>query len=678
MVKEFESILENKLRHDVGLLIYQYLNTIEPQINDSLIASKLIQFYGLNTGKTVNRCICPIHKGENKTSFVFDDEKRICHCWSCGFGGTYLEFVSRMQNFASNRISEAKIFAANHFAGIRLGFDSIGDFEEKLKVMMIKRFNETGSLNASDYYSISLLPIYKGSSTSQLKEYSFDGTDNAIKKNRFSLMALDFEVEKENRDKKKTLTKGITDYDKAMSIASTSILIKDFTENGALLNSNQVLYDFMMRKYNISQETADKFGLVCFTKDKCKHLTHPDFFMLNDRVLFPYRDDESGIIVGYQSRSINPNIKKEYKYLNLADYKNNLTIENGNIYREFKPFIIGCFLFNLFEIKDRHIDNLWITEGAADTMLLSELGFYSIAAGQSNLTDEQIYLINKHFGNKIRINLFFDCDSNEVGQNNSIRIAYRLYQFGFRNIHIIRTYQELGKDLSDCAVKLKDKEVLKRLVNAWEQDAYRFQAASNDELNELYMSNFYSEAKLMTVDPRKIKEEIAFIKFLNTVINTSHINSEDLKNIMKLKYNPIETLNTFVVKTKEYGGISLEKAKVTSELYEKVKAQDDLSQVNTNKFENLTGRQAYTLMQHFSIEIVNQIDAQCNKKQISLIISNIKRNVEFDINDFLKKSWKRDKTKAEVDDTQNEYHPPRYEFEKDGSFKTIFEEEPPF
>src|SRR5690606_29358734 len=154
--------------------------------------------------------------------------------------------------------------------------------------------------------------------------------------------------------------------------------------------------------------------LIFFDKSSQHQLYYSDFFMLNNRVLFPVRDHETGIIVGYQCRQTDLSAPRHYKYLNITDYQDNLiTNENGTTYRDFVPFKVGNFLFNLYELKGKCINTLWITEGIADAIKLSSMGYDAVSLGQANLTDYQIYLIDKYFGKDVTLNLFFDNDDNK-------------------------------------------------------------------------------------------------------------------------------------------------------------------------------------------------------------------------------------------------------------------------
>ena len=75
-----------------------------------------------------NRCKCPIHKGDNPTSFSFNDGVFCCH--SCGAKGDVFTLVQHLENVGF-RESVRKIAS---LAGITLDFDSIesvGDLRRK-------------------------------------------------------------------------------------------------------------------------------------------------------------------------------------------------------------------------------------------------------------------------------------------------------------------------------------------------------------------------------------------------------------------------------------------------------------------------------------------------------------------------------------------------------------------
>jgi len=356
MNRSIDSIIAKKTSHDVGVLIFQFLNDIEPLIQQSLTAAKLKDFYRLKGKYNKGRFVCPFHSGaDNPTSLSLNDNKRNFQCNACGKSGTYLEFIMYMQNFSGrNSLNEAKIFAANNFAGLNLGFNSIADFEQKLRDKILERYHKTHSVRYTDYYDIWLLPDRYFSNTAESQDRQIQGEEQQIKpsfkvspsnstnKPDFILEALDLEMTIRHHQAQNIIDNGITDYDKAIQDAKNSKLINDFTQNADKLNSVDKLSDFMSKKYNIDIDTALRYGLIYFDKDSHRHLYYSDFFMLNNRVLFPVRDHETGIVVGYQCRQTDLNAPKQYKYLNITDYQDNLTAnENGTAFRNFVPFRPG-------------------------------------------------------------------------------------------------------------------------------------------------------------------------------------------------------------------------------------------------------------------------------------------------------------------------------------------------
>jgi DNA primase len=119
----------------------------------------------------------------------------------------------------------------------------------------------------------------------------------------------------------------------------------------------------------------------------------------------------------------------------------------------------------------------------------------------------------------VAINLFFDNDEHKVGQNKSIAAAYRLWQFGFRNIRIISTFKELGKDITDCSVKLRDDDTLRLFVNSLGKTSIFIYPASNEDLNALLKTGLYTENEILSIDPRNIKQIISFAETLSKYID---------------------------------------------------------------------------------------------------------------------------------------------------------------
>lgn len=655
MNRSIDSIIAKKVSHDVGILIFQYLNDIESLIQQSLTAEKLKGFYGLKGKYSKGRFVCPFHHGaDNPTSLSMNDNKRCFHCNACGKSGTYLEFIMYMQNISGrNSYNDAKIFAANHFTKLNLGFNSIADFEQKLKDKILERYRKTNSLRYTDYYDIWLLPerYFSSKEQSQVRQYQEEqqtkpslevSLSNSTNKPGFILESLDLEMTIRHLKAQNIIVNGITDYDEAVQVAKNSKLIKDFTKNADKLNSVDKLTDYMSKKYNIDIDTALKYGLIYFDKSSQHQLYYSDFFMLNNRVLFPVRDHETGIIVGYQCRRTDLSAPRHYKYLNITDYQDNLiTNENGTTYRDFVPFKVGNFLFNLYELKGKCINTLWITEGIADAIKLSSMGYDAVSLGQANLTDYQIYLIDKYFGKDVTLNLFFDNDDNKIGQNKSIAAAYRLWQFGFRNIRIINTFKEMGKDITDCSVKLRDDDMLRLFINHWEEQAYSFAPVSNEDLSALLKTGLYSESEILFIDPRDVERIISFGEMLNKYLDFKNMTYQQLKLLKKLcSFKEDEIKILLSLSTKDFLDVQN-----TNETEAAIKENSNTNIDSTQEEGNVEGSliniskaQLFHLKKRFDIGIIKKIDNECSKKQIAAIVGNIIRNKDFDVWDYIPKN----------------------------------------
>jgi DNA primase len=315
------------------------------------------------------------------------------------------------------------------------------------------------------------------------------------------------------------------------------------------------------------------------------------------------------------------------------------TNENGTTYRDFVPFKPGCFLFNLYELKNKCINTLWITEGIADAIKLSSMGYDAVSPGQANLTDFHIYLIDKYFGRDVAVNLFFDNDEHRVGQNKSIAAAYRLWQFGFRNIHIISTFKELGKDITDCSVELHDDETLKLFVSLWEKHAYSFAPASNEDLNTLLKTGLYTESDILSADPRNIKQVISFAETLVKCIDLKDMNYKQiavLKKLHCLNEEEIETLLNLCTKNfkevqndNEVETIIKENSHIISDAGQEEKTEEN--------FVNISKAQLFHLKKKFDLDLIQKIDNECSRKQIAAIVGNIIKNKDFNVLDYMPK-----------------------------------------
>ena len=451
-----------------------------------------------------------------------------------------------------------------------------------------------------------------------------------------------------------------------------------------MLNSKEKLYDFIKMKYNISPDISDRYNLLYFEKAKQSLLYYKDFTQVSDRLLFPIKDHETGLIVGYQCRNANLKLTERCKYINISDYEDKLDIgDNGKKYRKMIPLPIGNFLFNLYELKDESIKSIWITEGIADAIKLNSLAYKTISPGQSNLTEHQIQLLDRFWGKDLEINLFFDTDSHKIGQTNSIKIAYKLWQFGFKNINIIRTYAELGKDITDCSVKLKDDAILVTFINLWYKYAYKFRPAPNEDLDTLINTGVYNKDTALKIDPRDIERQIEFsIKYNDIKDYIGYMDKNIGKDpISKLQNGDIIFIHELITKIKENLKDKVDDT-VNSEslcnpLDINISVSEDITSVESNLdplFTKLSDAQIFLLKKKFDIETLKIIDEYLTEKQINSIVWQVKANKDFDLNNSLKSSSYKEKINNKDTFTTNTTRTDFSIIDKD--FKPVFPEDP--
>lgn len=662
--KDLNELISKKLQHDVGVLVHQYLNSIEHIIQSSFTAKDLMRYYSLKTKSILNRCICPLHAGaDNATSFEFNDAKRVFRCHSCEAHGTYLNFIILMEGYTSkNKYSEAKIFAANKFAGMNLGFGSIAEFESQLATLVTEKYRKTNSLVLNDYFDLSLINFSQTESNTncinkpnskQSVEHLIPNIIDTPKEKEFKLEILDIEKVIREANANEVLQYGDFKYRIAIDSAKNSKLIKGFSPYTSL-NDKESLNDFMYKKYDISPELSDQYGLISFVKTNQRLLEYPDFFSINDRILFPFQDHETGITVGYQARTTNLDNKSAPKYINIADF-GEVTTKDNTFYRSITQFAVGKFLFNLYQLKDKTINRLFITEGVADAIKLNSLGYDCISPGQANLTDHQIYLIYKYFSKDIELFLFFDNDKNNIGQNKSIANAYRLYQLGFKNINIIRTYSELGTDVTDVAIKIRNDDTLKCLIELWLSNSYKFTPVDNGVLNKLYQTDLFSDSHLMQIDPRNIEDINSKLEYIVELSDKFNLRESEMK--LFLDCNPkalkllLNKVNGLTIK-EDNRDLPNKDTSIKDEASRKInnKVLDDHECVgnieaynntpssfteNWDTLNNLSSPQVYILKKKFDLTTIIKINDLCSKNQISSIIGNIKKNKNFNIDDYL-------------------------------------------
>lgn len=630
MAMGINEIIENKIKYEMGQL-YNYLNEIEnTYISPQLTGKNLVRFYNLNGTYQYGhwRCVCPFHHGaSSKTEFIFNDDTKSFICFACKTSGTYLKFISLMQGYSLNALNEAKIFAAIHFTNLNLGFNSINDYKEKIRQEVMQRYKATKSLNIKDYYDISILPCQSipSENTELRKQVNVSKYEEKANKPHIELPS------------KKDIK--LNTYAQAIEGAKHSILLHEILQNKEQFNSIDKLQDFMQKKYSLSGDILEKYELMYFDGKSQNKLTKPNFYGLNDRIIFPIKDHDSGIVAGFHCRHVlykkkESKSKQWGKYSNILDYGELKTKENGYQYYSIKPLSIGQFFFNLYEIKENKLSKLWITEGIADCLKLITLGYINaVSPCQSNLTDEQINLLKHYFGCNTEILLFFDNDNNRVGQLNSIQIAYKLWNSGFRKIKVVRTFPGQGKDLTDVAVTIQDDSQLRILIDLWEKSAYTFSPASKEDLNILLNSGFYTNAEVYSIDPRNIEEEITKVKFLKKLGQNANLNIEELnqaKDIASIAEPKIKNAkdNTSSSKTK------LNNIEPLPSRNEVASCETGSSQNSEYYFINISEAQLYWLKQKFDMDIIEEIDDKSTREDIIDIVGKIINDIPFELDEY--------------------------------------------
>lgn len=91
-------------------------------------------------------------------------------------------------------------------------------------------------------------------------------------------------------------------YTQAIDDAKNSLLLHEILLNKEQFNSIDKLQDFMYKKYYISDDIIEKYGLMYFDRQSKNKLTRSNFYGLSDRVIFPIKDHKSGIVVGFHCR----------------------------------------------------------------------------------------------------------------------------------------------------------------------------------------------------------------------------------------------------------------------------------------------------------------------------------------------------------------------------------------
>jgi hypothetical protein len=98
-------------------------------------------------------------------------------------------------------------------------------------------------------------------------------------------------------------------------------------------------------------------------------------------------------------------------------------------------------------------------------------------------------------------------------------------------IKIVRTFPGQGKDLTDVAVAIQNDSQLRMLIDLWEKNAYVFSPASEEHLNVLLNSGYYTDSEVYSIDPRNIEDEIAKVKLLKKLSKHPDLDIKELKEI---------------------------------------------------------------------------------------------------------------------------------------------------
>jgi DNA primase len=198
----------------------------------------------------------------------------------------------------------------------------------------------------------------------------------------------------------------------------------------------------------------------------------------------------------------------------------------------------------------------------------------------------------------------------------------------------------LGKDITDCSVKLLDDDTLRLFVNFWEKQAYPFIPASNEDLNALLKTGLYTENVTLSIDPRNIKQVISFAKTLSKYIDFKNIEYKQLAVLKKLCCFSEEEIKTLLnLSTKDYHEVQ-DADETAIAVKENINTNADNAQEERNVEENLINiskAQLFHLKKKFDIDLIQEIDSECSKKQIGAIIGNIIKNKDFDVWDYISK-----------------------------------------
>lgn len=267
-------------------------------INDFLSRERVIYILNMFGAEEIReegnylRCKCPIHKGENKTAFVWNLENHTWYCHTkCKEGGDLIRFIARVQDL-----------------------DDRCDFEQIVN-------NICAILN--------------------------------IDKNTLD---LDKEMQRQREERKNW--------------------IKFFNKN----EHKNKLYDIMSLGNCVQLKTFRKYSGEII---KGVYLN-----TILNRLVFEILN-EDGEVVGVSCRRI-------------------IETDNPKWLHRPKGLDTGLELYNIYNIKEKGYENVYIVEGMVDVMAFRHFGIENVVCTfGANITEEQILLLSKYF---TKVTLSYDND----------------------------------------------------------------------------------------------------------------------------------------------------------------------------------------------------------------------------------------------------------------------------
>lgn len=284
--------------------------------------------------------LCPFHNDSNPSMSV-DPRKQIFKCFVCGVGGNAISFITKYKKIT---------------------------FYEALEY-----------LYENNKIDIDLASL---KSQSNIKTYSEE---------ELNLLKI---LEKANSLFHVTLMQN------ANKISLLNDFIKTRKLNSKLINRFDIGYASEPEfKYIFNDELTNSPHLIVNSSLVSKNNLS---LIYRDRVTFAIRDEKNNI-VGFSSRTLNPETKP--KYINSPE---------SSIFHK------SSLLYNIYEATQKHIDKLIIVEGFFDVIALYKAGYENVVALMGTaLTDKHLHLLKDY-----EIILFLDGD--EAGINATLKSSLTL------------------------------------------------------------------------------------------------------------------------------------------------------------------------------------------------------------------------------------------------------------